>query len=348
MKKIGLLLNSLNGAGAQKTLLTLATKLKEQQVSVDCFIVHKNKNDYQVDDGIGVVYLEGDTQEQKERFFSEYTCNNHYDLLVTSQPEYYSAAHAAHKFCSVHHTPSSWNDRPTWRFWLRRQWMERDRQYYQNKNLIALSDGIKADLVENLGCNAERIHVINNPFDIKFIREKSLQSENLPEFPYIIYVASLTERKRHADLFHALAKISDKSIRLLLVGKGANERRLVKLAQKLKIMDRVVFWGWDANPYRLVKNARLAILASRAEGLPRVVVESMALQTPVVSTDCRSGPKEVLTGQFKPFLVPVGDVRAMSIAINRALESYPEIPENFVERFDGSFIAAKYIDLINK
>ena len=346
MKKVALLLNSLNGAGAQKTLLTLAEKLFGKGISVDCYIVHENKNDYKVRDGIGVIYMKGANEAQKCVFLNERTSGCDYDLFITCQPEYYSAAVAGKKYCSVHHTPGSWNDRPFWKFLEQRKYMQRDREYYQGKNLIALSDGIKQDLVENLHCKPQSIKVINNPFDISAIRDKAENNQNIPDFPYVIYVASLSERKRHEDLFRAFARIRNGEIKLVLVGKGSNERRLKKLAAKLGITERIIFWGWDANPYRLVKNARLAVLASRAEGLPRVVVEAMALRTPVVSTDCRSGPREVLTGQFERFLVPVGGVAAMADAINRALENYPEIPDDFVARFDGDYIAEQYVGLI--
>lgn len=345
MKKIGVVLNSLNGAGAQKTLLTLASNIHALGAEVDCFIVNGQKNDYEVEAGLGAMFMEGNSLQEKQQWLKAYTAANTYDLIVTSQPEYYTSAIAGQTYCSVHHTPSSWNERPTWKFWRRYQWMKRDRELYQGKRLIALSEGIKEDLVNNLQCNAEDVIVINNPFDIEGIRARAASDDNLPDFEYIVYVASLTERKRHADLLEAFALLSNKSINLVLVGKGANERRLRKLAEKLNITSRVIFWGWDANPYRLVKHARLAMLASRAEGLPRVVVESMALQTPIVSTDCRSGPREVLTGVFAPFLVPVGDYRAMAKAMERALEDYPEIPEDFVARFDGQFIARQYLNL---
>lgn len=346
IRKVGLVLNSLNGAGAQKTLLTLASQLVSFDVRVDCFVVNRNSNDYNVRGGVGLVYLEGDTEQDKKNYLLNHSKSSSYDLFITSQPDFYDYFEAKKKYCSVHHTPTSWNDRKTWRFWQKYHWKKRDEKYYRSKNLIALSEGIKNDLVCNLGCDADRVKVINNPFDIDGIRNKSLSKENVPEYSYMVYVASLSERKRHADLFYAFSRIKDKSIKLVLVGKGSNERRLKNLAEKLKITDRVVFWGWDANPYRLVRRAKLAVLASRAEGLPRVVVESLAIGTPVVSTDCRSGPKEVLTGEFSNFLVPVGGVKEMIVAIDLALVSYPAIPSSFVDHFDSKYIAQQYLSLM--
>lgn len=346
MKKIGLVLSSLNGAGAQKTLLTLANQFLVLGNQVDCFVVNKNRNDYRVTEGIGLIYLGGETEQDKKKHLQHHSKSSLYDLFITSQPDFYDCFEAEKKYCSVHHTPTSWNNRKTWRFWQKYQWKKRDESYYRYKNLIALSEGIKQDLVHNLGCDSSSIKVINNPFDISNIRSKSLSKENVPKYSYIIYVASLSERKQHADLFYAFSKIKDKSIKLVLVGKGSNERRLKNLAEKLKITDRVVFWGWDANPYRLVRRAKLAVLASRAEGLPRVVVESLAIGTPVVSTDCRSGPKEVLTGEFSNFLVPVGGVKEMIAAIDLALVSYPAIPSSFVDHFDSKYIAQQYLSLM--
>jgi glycosyltransferase involved in cell wall biosynthesis len=163
---------------------------------------------------------------------------------------------------------------------------------------------------------------------------------------YIVYVAALIPRKRHADLFQAFSKIQNKKTKLVLVGKGRLQDSLESLAKQLKIEDRVVFWPWDPNPYRLIKNARLSVLASEAEGLPRVLIESIIIGTTVVSKDCPSGPNEVLLGANAKYLVPVGDVDKLRLAMNDILARKQQQIFD-LKRFDATKVAMAYEDLIN-
>ena len=90
------------------------------------------------------------------------------------------------------------------------------------------------------------------------------------------------------------------------------------------------------------------MLVSEAEGMPRSLVESMIIGTPVISTDCRSGPREVLTEPFSEFLVPVGDITAISQAMEKALESFPDLNHFQKNNFDSKLVAKQYIELFNR
>lgn len=348
MKKIGFLLGSLAGAGAEKTILTLASKLYELGNQVH-LVVLKNAKDYKVVEGLNI-HVVTDYAKNENKGLSEIAEEiGTLDLFVTSRAEYYEALTAKQRFCSVHITPTAWLKKRN--FFLRWKTLIQTiklKHKFANKNLIALSEGIKKDLVDNLDVDENRITVINNPFDIEKIQNQASedfeQSKEVGE--YIVYVSALIPRKRHSDLFHAFSKMQNKSIKLVLVGKGALKERLENFAKQLKIDDRVVFWPWDPNPYRLIKNARLSVLVSEAEGLPRVLIESIIIGTKVVSTDCPSGPNEVLLGENTKYLVPIGDVNKLSLVLDDALINNEQQTFDF-DRFDATKVAKAYEDLIN-
>jgi glycosyltransferase involved in cell wall biosynthesis len=344
VNKVGFLLGSLSGAGAEKTIMTLATGMAEEGFHVDLYLL-KDAGDYSPPNNINIVILDGKKSEQQKQLLKN-TKETIYQLFITSRAELYDYIKTENRYCSVHITPTAWIDNPSWQKWKTWRKTRKLSKKFANKNLIALSQGIKDDLVINLKCNPDDITIINNPFDLSKIRSAAEITGDIPSEDYIIYVASFIKRKRHADLLNAFSKLENQTIKLLLLGKGQLECDIKELANKLGVLDRIIFWGWDENPYRLIHNAKVSILASEAEGLPRVVVESLALSTPVVSTDCPSGPREVLVNELKPFLVPVGDIEGLSNAIGLAIKDYPLIQESLTERFDAKKIVNKYVELV--
>ena len=342
-KKIGLLLGSLSGAGAEKTILTLAKGLARRGVVVDLYVLGLRKADYVVPAEVNVILLKGGNSFLKKIHLLVSTYSKKYSLFVTSRAEYYSFIHANKKICSVHITPTAWLSISDKKYI---QKLKRLKAKFVGKELIALSQGIKDDLVNNLGCQSGAVTVINNPYRFEEIEEKASVQKDLPDFEYIIYVASFIPRKRHIDLLKAFSMIENKSIKLLLLGKGELFDDIANVANRLGIGDRVVFWGWDANPYRLIKHAKLSLLCSEAEGLPRALVESLIIGTPVVSTDCPSGPNEVLVGEFSGYLVPVGDVERLAEGIDAALVYYPSINNLDLSRFTVDSVVEKYMALL--
>ena len=342
---IGALLGSLNGAGAEKTILTLCTEFASLGHSVD-LITLTDHADYSLPDNIRQIVLKSQDKKASRPELERITAGNNYDFFVTSKPEFYDYIQARQKICSVHITPTAWITDPKWKFIKRATKVLRLKRRFKNKQLVSLSQGIKDDLVYNLGCRPEDINVIPNPYNIDEIRQLSLADGPLPDGDYIVYVASLNKRKRQHDLLQAFHMLSHTNLKLLLVGKGNYEPELKKLVSRLGMDEKVIFWGWDSNPYRLIKNAKLSLLASEAEGLPRVLVESLIIGTPVVSTNCPSGPSEVLTGPLSQYLVPVGDTTALAHAIDSALEFYPSIDQHFdADKYSSASVARAFLSL---
>lgn len=346
-RRIGILVTSLMGAGTEKTILTLAESLARESCDVDLYIL-RDHCDYSPANGVNCIWLNTTSNREARKKLSVEILRREgdYDLFVISNAKYYDAVPVKNKVCSVHITPTAWiQDGAKWKFWSRQRKLRNLSRKFHNRTIIALSGGIRNDLVNNLKVCKNRVVEIVNPFDISAIRRAAEEEGHLPSDRYIVSIASLITRKRHADTIRALAKIRQRDVSLVIVGKGREEQALKKLAIDLGIADRVIFWGWDANPYRLLRHAALSVLASEAEGSPRALIESLLVGTPAVASDCPSGPSEILTGALKPFLTPVGNIQSLIAAIELALDDYPEIPEDIAKRFDSAGVARQYIQL---
>jgi glycosyltransferase involved in cell wall biosynthesis len=105
---------------------------------------------------------------------------------------------------------------------------------------------------------------------------------------------------------------------------------------------RVTVAGFQPNPYPWIAGADLLVLCSDHEGLPNVIIEALAVGTPVVSTDCPSGPREILGDALAQCLVQVGDMAALAHAISAALVDPPDISGIDLARFDSQTVSAAY------
>ena len=177
------------------------------------------------------------------------------------------------------------------------------------------------------------------------------QAEKLwccPPGKRVLTVGSLKEQKNHPLLLRAFARIPDPQARLMLVGMGECEVGLRALAGDLEIADRVIFAGFHPDPTPFYRTADLFVLSSDYEGLPTVLIESLSCGTPVVSTDCPSGPAEILEGGRYGRLVPVRDPAALAAAIQAALSETPD--RGALQRRAGDFAPAiaaqRYLDLL--
>lgn len=176
--------------------------------------------------------------------------------------------------------------------------------YNKSDLIIAVSKGVKEDLVSNFGVDKEKIEVIYNPIDIKEIQKQSREKLERKKFkklfenngPTITTLGSLSEQKGHWHLIRAFKYVKKEfpKAKLIIMGKGNLKQYLSNLARKLDLEKDVFFTGFIENPFKFISKSDLFVLSSLYEGLGNVIIESMACSTPVVSTDCRYGPREIL------------------------------------------------------
>jgi glycosyltransferase involved in cell wall biosynthesis len=136
--------------------------------------------------------------------------------------------------------------------------------------------------------------------------------------------------------------------KLLLLGDGPLKDSIQQLAHKLGISENLIFAGFHSNPYPIIRGAKLCILTSDYEGLPTALIESLALHVPVLSTDCPSGPREILTGALAKNLINSGDIDTIAKTINNTLTTSLDLnytDELLVNRFGSQHSTANYLSL---
>jgi glycosyltransferase involved in cell wall biosynthesis len=195
-------------------------------------------------------------------------------------------------------------------------------------SIVGVSQGVAKNLVE-IGLPSEKIEVIYNPIVTPELSEKVQELLNHPWFlpgqpPVILGVGRLQKQKDFPTLIQAFAKLrQQKPIRLMILGEGSERSHLESLVQEMDIAEDVVFPGFVSNPYAYIAQATVLVLSSAWEGFGNVLVEAMAAGTPIVSTDCESGPAEILANGQYGKLVPVGNYEDMAKAIAATLEDAP-------------------------
>lgn len=202
--------------------------------------------------------------------------------------------------------------------------------YPRAASVIAVSGGVSRDLHENFGVPNEKLISIPNPVDVAGIQKKAKAPvETKIDGPFIMSAGRLVKVKNFAMLMRAFAA-ADQTRKLVIAGEGEERAALEQLARELGVADRVILPGYAANPYPLMAAADMFILSSDSEGYPNALVEGMGLGRPVISTNCNSGPSEILADKPRDaisgiayaehgVLVPVDDAGAMAEAI-RALD----------------------------
>ena len=217
---------------------------------------------------------------------------------------------------------------------IRRRLLRRARASYPYADaVVGVSHGVASEFERIPGLVQDRIHVIYNPVVSEYLRRKEHEPVNHPWFDksgsrVIVAVGKLIERKDYANLLTAFSRLNvDQSVRLIVLGEGRLRHKLLALADRLRIADHVDFPGFVENPYAFLARADLFVLSSRNEALPTVLIEAMACGCPVVSTDCRFGPREILEDGRLGALVPVGDSVALAAAMARTLSDPPRSDE---------------------
>ena len=217
--------------------------------------------------------------------------------------------------------------------------------------VIAPSEGVGEDLSSIAGVSQDRVHVIRNPI---VTRDFDSLSRERPDHPWlrdadsqvILSVGSLEPRKDFSTLIRAFAAFRAKRpCKLVILGEGRERKGLLRLAKELGVERDVDLPGFMRNPYPYMRTASVFVLSSRREGASAVIVEALACGTPVVSTDCPSGPAETLQNGQVGRLVPVGDPEVMARDIERTLDSpsQPAFLQEAASEHRADLSAKKYL-----
>ncbi|MFC4656867.1 glycosyltransferase [Rheinheimera marina] len=225
--------------------------------------------------------------------------------------------------------------------------------YPKADKVIAVSEGVADSVAEAIALPRSSIEVVYNPVVGDSLLSKVAQDVSHEFFQRqgakLVAVGRLTEQKDFSNLLSAFASVHTKTgAQLAILGEGPLRPVLEAQRQTLGLNDAVLMPGFVDNPYAWMAKADLFVLSSAWEGLPTVLIEAMACGTRVVSTDCPSGPAEILENGRWGALVPVADAKALSNAILQALadEEQTDVRERALG-FDLNTSVNHYLALLN-
>jgi glycosyltransferase involved in cell wall biosynthesis len=219
--------------------------------------------------------------------------------------------------------------------------------------IVSVSDGIKKRIESDF--RYSNIETIFNPIDLEFIENKSKENLGI-EYKYILAVGRMQDDniKQFDKLIasYADSELPKNDIRLILLGDGSMKQALVALVKNLNLEDKIYFEGKVNNPFKYYKNALYTVLSSKFEGFPMALIESLANETPVISFDCFSGPKEIIINHYNGILVENQNFNQLILAMNTMIknkELYLHCKQNAkssIQRFSIDSIGNQWLELM--
>jgi glycosyltransferase involved in cell wall biosynthesis len=357
LNRVAIVIDTLNGGGAEKVCLTLFNAMRARGVDAQ-LIVLKLKCTYELPNKDNVHFLFDDERLRLSKKSVQNTASHEFVKLaeklggfsavfsnldvchvVVAQANLPNSFYVIHN--SIEKTLQTQRRIAPWKYFKRRKAIE----VLNGKNLICVSNGIKAEIQQGSRIKPKSICTIYNPIDIEAIKRDSLlEDKDIPQRPYIIYLGRIAKQKRVDMLIQAFQYVKADVDLVVLTN---NQKKLDKLVKKYNIKNKsVTGLDFKQNPYPLVKNAKALVLSSDYEGLGMVLIEALACGTNVVSTDCPHGPNEILVDDLAQFLSAVGDPRQLAEKIDLAIDYKINNP-SILEKVKLEKIVNQYLALIN-
>jgi glycosyltransferase involved in cell wall biosynthesis len=228
------------------------------------------------------------------------------------------------------------------------------RWLYPNADaVVAVSKGLAQELETYLKLKQGSIKTIYNPAIDKSLLLKAKETVAHPWFkqgepPVVIGVGRLRKQKDFPTLIRAFAIVRQvRPARLFILGEGSEKSKLIALVRELDIDKDVEIHDFVSNPYAYIAKADVFVLSSILEGLPTVLIEAMAVGTPVVATNCESGPEEILYGGKYGDLVRVGDSQAIAESILSVLSgNFKSVDSTWLDQFTLETSTQQYLELL--
>lgn len=333
--KIAFLIHDLRDGGAERVTISLANGAANRGFDVDLVLINETGKPSYFDSIDPKVRIESLPQSRTlDSFlgFRAYFDREKPDVAISALTHVNIAAilgrlSARHKprLIVVEHNQMSKNVKRK-RGFVRMAYAAVPRLYRLADVIGAVSEGVKDDVVALTGLPADRIDVFHNPVVTPALHEQRSRTPDHPWFdadepPVILGVGRLTEQKNFPMLIEAFAKLRQtRAARLMILGQGPERAALERQVERTGYGADIALPGFVENPFAYMAQSAVFALSSDWEGLPTALIEAMACGTQVVSTDCPSGPSEILeSGALAPLTVP-GDMLAFANALVSALD----------------------------
>lgn len=368
-KKLSIFINNLSHGGAQKIASVLA---RELMLEFEVYLVLLTENIvYDVPENIKIEVL---SKNKRINFIGKLTNIYRYytfckknkidiSLSLLTQPNYIAVftkilGSKTKIVLSEHTYQSLW--RANEKIYASIKKIIIRYLYNKSDKVITVSNKIRLDLMDSYGIKKDKLVTIFNPYPIKKINALSKVGiegkRNHKTFTFIT-VGTLYHVKNQELLLRSFAKLKKTDVQLIIVGDGELRDYLKQLSEQLGIDDKVNFIGFTDNPFKYLRVSDVFILSSNNEGLPNVIIEALACECPVISTDCISGPREILAPnspidfqlrnkiEFAEFgvLVPIKNEKLMT----EAMESLMDNKDLLLKYKEGALDRALFFDSKN-
>lgn len=332
--KIAIYFPSLHGGGAERAMLNLAGGIKDEGFDVDIILVSaEGVYKHIVPKGVNIIDLKASGVMASLPKLCRYLKENRPVAMLSTPVHANIAAILAQKITRV----------PT-RIIIREAITPSQSALYSRKKIapvifflmkllyrhadevVAVSRGVAHDLVSFVGLRPDKINIIYNPVVTKEMLSQADEPIEHPWLknksgPVIITAGRMNRQKDHPTLIKAFNLIQKTcNAKLIILGEGQERKNLANLVENLGLQGVVDLPGFVENPFSYFKNSSVFVLSSLHEGLPNALIQAMMLGVPVVSTDCQSGPREILKDGRLGILVPIQNEKAMADAILLALQ----------------------------
>ncbi|WP_178988426.1 glycosyltransferase [Winogradskyella schleiferi] len=234
--------------------------------------------------------------------------------------------------------------------------------YKKSDMIIGNSIGNAKDLIDNFGVPPKIMEVVHNPIDLEKINKIEPIDSFFDKNKFnMITLGRLDVGKNHIMLIEAIHKLNNPLLRLYIFGVGDMQDELEELIKKLNVGEQVFLMGFDANPYKYLKSADIFIFGSNHEGFPNVILEAMACKLPILTTNCKSGPDEIMELESAKddlmitdygILVPIKNVDLMAKGINYFVNNKDYLADcknhgkKRIMIYEKNHILKQYTDLI--
>jgi glycosyltransferase involved in cell wall biosynthesis len=361
---ISLFLPSLNGGGAERVALLLAQGMARSGHSVDLVLmIASGAYINQIPDGVRLINLNCSRLWTSTAALVRYLRRERPNALIGFMPLANGiagwaklASRVPTKLIFTEHNVVSlvFGDVDLRRYWAL-QFPIRFMYRFADR-IVAVSNGVADGLRKLPGVISKNVHVIYNPAYMPAIEENAHALSEHPwlmdrAIPVLLSVGRLVKQKDFATLIRAFDLVRRvRPARLIILGEDQERQALEQLVADLGLASLVRMPGFVSNPWGWMSRASVFVLSSQHEGFGNVLVEAMACGTPVVSTDCPSGPSEILDNGVYGELVPVGNSGELAAAILRTLDSSvaPEILKHRARQFSEELAVERYLRLISE